>query len=119
MKAYEALAAHYDRFTGDVPYDRWADYIESEFARLNISPELVLDLACGTGTLTWKLAERGFEMIGVDSSAEMLAQAQSKDWTDPENPGIRPLFLCQKAWRKLAAEPFPDRGSEKSNSLPA
>ena len=97
MKAYEALAAHYDRFTGDVPYDRWADYIESEFARLNISPELVLDLACGTGTLTWKLAERGFEMIGVDRSAEMLAQAQSKDWTDPENPGIRPLFLCQKA----------------------
>ena len=52
----------------------------------------VLDLACGTGSLTWELAARGYEMIGVDRSPEMLAEAAAKGREDVETP---PIFLCQ------------------------
>ena len=45
MEAYSALAAHYDALTDDVQYDAWADYAEHIFARLGVSPKLVLDLA--------------------------------------------------------------------------
>lgn len=53
---------------------------------------IILDLACGTGSLTWELARRGYEMIGADRSPDMLAQAAAKD---PEGCGTAPIFLCQ------------------------
>ena len=73
--AYEFLAGCYDAFTADVHYARWADYLEKHFARSRLPIRTVLDLACGTGSLTRVLAERGYEMIGADLSQEMLAQA--------------------------------------------
>ena len=76
--AYEYLAGCYDRFTADVPYAAWADYVERHFARCKLPIHTVLDLACGTGSLTCELAERGYEMIGADLSEEMLAQAAEK-----------------------------------------
>lgn len=92
MSSYDALAARYDALTGDVDYDAWADYIEKHFARAAIPVHAVLDLACGTGTLTCLLAERGYEMIGVDQSEEMLAVAAEKG---REAAGIPPIFLHQ------------------------
>lgn len=92
MGAYESLAAYYDRFTEDVGYAHWADYAEELFLRENIRPKLVLDLACGTGTLTWLLAERGYDMIGVDASPDMLAQAVQR----VSNSARQPLFLNQR-----------------------
>ena len=59
MDSYRFLSAYYDRFTDDVGYDRWADYFEQVFARCGFRPALVLDLACGTGTLTGEMARRG------------------------------------------------------------
>ena len=91
MESYEALAGSYDVLTYDVHYVAWADYIEKQFARRGIPGKTVLDLACGTGSLTWELARRGYEMIGVDRSPEMLAQAAEKE----EDVPIPPLFLCQ------------------------
>ncbi len=76
--AYDALAAYYDAFTDDVPYKRWADWAEAAFARAGIHPEIVLDLACGTGTLTALLRDRGYDMIGSDASEAMLARAVRK-----------------------------------------
>ena len=73
--SYGPLAGCYDELTYDVDYPRWADYIEKHFARRHIPGRTVLDLACGTGSLTRELALRGYEMIGVDQSPEMLAQA--------------------------------------------
>lgn len=75
MNSYQALSAYYDRFTGDVGYVAWADFFEALFRREGMQPKLVLDLACGTGSLTKLLAERGYEMIGADASPDMLAQA--------------------------------------------
>ena len=94
--AYEFLAGCYDEFTADVPYRRWADYLEKHFARSALPIHTVLDLACGTGSLTKELAERGYEMIGVDRSEEMLAQAVEKCRGAGE---IAPMFLHQSMER--------------------
>ena len=88
--AYEFLAGCYDAFTADVHYARWADYLEKHFARSRLPIRTVLDLACGTGSLTRVLAERGYEMIGADLSQEMLAQAAEK--CRGAGP-IEPIFL--------------------------
>lgn len=90
--SYEFLAGCYDRFTDDVDYPRWADYLERQFARNPRPVRTVLDLACGTGTLTCLLARRGYDMTGVDLSGEMLAVAAEKG---RELPEPRPLFLQQ------------------------
>ena len=92
MSAYEALAGIYDRLTGDVNYGRRADYIEKLFKRSRIPVHTVLDLACGTGTMTAILTGRGYELISVDSSPDMLAEAREKAM---ELEGEPPVFLCQ------------------------
>lgn len=75
---YQLLANYYDRFMQDVDYAALADFYEQLFAQyLNNKPHVVLDLGCGSGVLTLELARRGYEMIGVDCSAEMLAMAQA------------------------------------------
>ena len=92
MSSYDFLAGCYDRLTYDVDYSAWADYIEKHFAKASLPGRTVLDLACGTGSLTRELALRGYEMIGADQSPEMLAEAAEK------NRGaapIEPIFLCQ------------------------
>lgn len=92
MSSYGFLAGCYDELTYDVNYTAWADYVEKHFTRRGLPGRTVLDLACGTGSLTWELARRGYEMIGVDRSPEMLAQAAEKDGTGIP---IQPMFLCQ------------------------
>ena len=92
MESYEFLAGCYDQLTADVRYRAWADYLERHFARSAIPVRTVLDLACGTGSLTRILAERGYEMIGVDQSEEMLAQAAEKC---RDLAGERLIFLHQ------------------------
>ena len=95
MIAYGPLAQWYDSLTGDVPYARLADFYEKALYREGKDHLTLLDLCCGTGTMTWIMAERGCEMIGVDRSPEMLAIAAGKEPASPEI--IRPLFLCQEA----------------------
>ena len=93
MNAYDTLAPWYDSLTGDVPYARFADFYEAEFAADGGGFRLVLDLCCGTGTLTWEMARRGYEMIAADRSVDMLMQARDK----AEDVKVPPLFLCQPA----------------------
>ena len=92
MNCYDALAANYDALTGDVEYEKRADYLEKLFQKSKIPVKTVLDLACGTGTMTWILTGRGYEMIGVDASEEMLAAAMEKSGSVE---GIAPIFLHQ------------------------
>lgn len=92
MSAYEGLAAAYDAFTGDVEYEKRADYLEKLFARSQIPVKTVLDLACGTGSMTWLLTARGYELIGVDGSEDMLAEAMMKSGSVE---GVAPIFLQQ------------------------
>ena len=92
MSSYEFLAGCYDAFTYDVDYAAWADYIEKHFRRRGLPGKTVLDLACGTGSLTRELALRGYEMIGVDLSPEMLSEAAE---TNRDVGEVPPMFLCQ------------------------
>ena len=92
MSCYEALAASYDALTEDVGYEKRADFLEKLFRRSRIPVKVVLDLACGTGTMTWLLTGRGYELIGVDGSEEMLAAAMGKSGSVQ---GVPPIFLHQ------------------------
>ncbi len=90
---YGFLAQSYDALTRDVNYHKLADHLERQFRKARCDVHTVLDLACGTGALTWLLADRGYEMIGVDLSEEMLAQAREKGGDHPD--AAPPLFLHQ------------------------
>ena len=91
MNSYGSLAGCYDSLTADVAYRQWADYLERLFARSEGAVKTVVDLGCGTGSLTLELARRGYEMTGVDLSEDMLAVAADK-CADLEP---RPLLLHQ------------------------
>lgn len=95
MSCYGPLAAWYDQLTGDVPYGDFADYYEELFYRDGGEFHTLLDLFCGTGTLTCEMARRGYEMIAVDASVDMLTQAQEK--LDSMELPVAPMFLCQEA----------------------
>lgn len=78
MDVYAGFAAVYDLFMDDVPYGEWRQRIVEVLKEYGIEEGLVLDLGCGTGTLTELLAESGYDMIGVDASEEMLELAAEK-----------------------------------------
>lgn len=78
MDAYTSFARVYDMFMDNVPYEEWCDYITRLLKEYGISNGLVLDLGCGTGSMTELLAARGFDMIGVDCSEDMLEIALEK-----------------------------------------
>lgn len=91
MGSYEMLAASYDRLTQDVDYQATVDFYFAILERENITPRSAVDLACGTGSVTALLAQKGISVIGVDLSEEMLTQAVQKV------QGLSPMphFVCQ------------------------
>lgn len=92
MSGYNAFAEVYDKLTDNIEYKKRADYVSALFDRYGVrGKEPILDLACGTGSLTIELAKLGYDMIGVDSAYAMLSQAQNKKYE--ENVDV--LFLCQ------------------------
>lgn len=115
MEAYTDFAAVYDIFMDDTPYQEWADFLAELIEKYGISKRnqaadvsggsngnrkneilssernLVLDLGCGTGTLTELLYRKGYDMVGVDNSGDMLNVAFDKR----ERSGSEILYLCQ------------------------
>lgn len=81
MEAYTSFAQVYDLFMDNVPYEEWCDYLEEQLHREGIREGILLDLGCGTGKMTRIMAEKGYDMIGVDNSVEMLdiARAASEE----------------------------------------
>ena len=78
MESYTSFAEVYDQFMDNVPYEAWADFLQEILQKEGIRDGLVLDLGCGTGSMTEALAARGYDMIGVDNSEEMLEIAMEK-----------------------------------------
>ena len=91
MEAYSGFAAVYDTFMDDIPYEKWSRYLTTLLQRYGVHEGLVLDLGCGTGSLTELLADQGYDMIGIDSSEEMLEIAADKK----AESGNDILYLCQ------------------------
>ena len=98
MRGYAAFAAFYDRLMKEIDYAALADYLLRLFELYSPEkkPETLLDLACGSGSLTIELAVRGIDMIGVDGSADMLMKATEK----ADKEGMPLMLLCQDM-RKL------------------
>lgn len=91
MLPYFALAGYYDELTEDVSYSSFADFYERIFSLYGCRPISVIDLACGTGSMTAELSRRGYDLIAVDRSPEMLMQAREKlSACTPQ-----PLLICQ------------------------
>ncbi len=92
MEAYRNLAASYDRLTNDVDYEATVEFYMQILTREGVKPRTVVDLACGTGSVTAILAGMGYPVLGVDMSEEMLTEAAMKTMElDP-----MPRFSCQK-----------------------
>lgn len=80
---FTVLAAHYDELMDIVPYDSWAEYIELLWEIAGVKPQRILDCACGTGNVSFEMAQRGLDVIGVDLSAAMIEAAQLKAASTP------------------------------------
>ena len=78
MDAYTGFAEVYDLFMDQVPYEKWSGRIIQILSTYGIRDGLVLDLGCGTGSMTELLAGAGYDMIGMDASEEMLELAYEK-----------------------------------------
>ena len=107
--SYQAFASVYDELMCDVPYDAWTERIDRDIKRYGISKtktectrdleseealleserNLVMDLGCGTGIVTRKLHDMGYDVFGIDYSPEMLSRAMESD----EERGI--MYLNQ------------------------
>ena len=91
MDAYTSFAEVYDMFMDNIPYEDWCGDLTSLLKEYGINDGLVLDLGCGTGTLTELLAKEGYDMIGVDVSEDMLQEAIEKR----AESGLPILYLLQ------------------------
>lgn len=91
MDSYNDLAAYYDILMSDVNYDEWVEYITKIFNTYSVNPKSILDTACGTGNISIPLAEKGYEVWGVDISEDMLTIAENK----ARNKKLKNRFVCQ------------------------
>lgn len=91
--SYDIFSSVYDILTENVEYERISHKICSLLHKNGVGRGLLLDLGCGTGTLSFLLEQKGFDIIGVDASEDMLSVANEKKYEDDSSA----LFLCQKA----------------------
>ncbi len=92
MSGYHIFSQFYDNLTFNVDYEKRAEYLQSVLSLWGHEAGLTLDLACGTGSMTLALKEKGWDIFGVDASQEMLSVAMDKAY-DKE---LSVLFLCQR-----------------------
>lgn len=91
MEAYTCFAQVYDTFMDNVPYEAWGTFLHEQLEAYGITEGIVLDLGCGTGTITEMLSGYGYDMIGLDCSEDMLELAVEKR----EKSGRDILYLLQ------------------------
>ncbi len=85
MSIYNSFADVYDIFMDNIPYDEWVDFIEKIWDKYNLKPQLVCEIGCGTGNITQRLANKNYDMIGIDLSQDMLMVARDKNYDNETN----------------------------------
>ena len=90
-EAYSNFAAVYDALMDNIPYDAWADYLHGLLVEYDIASGILAELGCGTGNITERMADFGYDMIGIDNSPAMLDIANEKR----EQNHSSSLYLCQ------------------------
>ena len=85
MEAYSSFAQVYDLFMDNVPYEEWSRYLISLLKEYQVTDGTVVELGCGTGKMTRLLADAGYDMVGVDNSAEMLEIAGERQEEEERN----------------------------------
>ncbi len=88
---YNNFAYVYDKLTLDIDYHQWCDYVERIIKKNNVKASMILELGCGTGSFGIEMAKRGYEMICLDLSSDMLDRASEK----AQEQGVDILFLNQ------------------------
>lgn len=91
--SYGIFSSVYDILTDNVEYEKIAHRICSLLHENRVDGGLLLDLGCGTGTLSFLLEKKGYDIIGIDASEDMLIVANEKKYEENSSA----LFLCQKA----------------------
>jgi len=102
MESYTDFAYLYDTFMEDVPYEEWADLLSSLFKAYGTNIHTVCDMGCGTGTLTMMMSERGYSLVGVDLSPDMLSVAADKLG---EDSSLDIMYVCQDMTELALLEP--------------
>ena len=100
--SYNTFAGFYDELTDDISYPRRAAYLDRVIQKFHPGASILLDLACGTGSMSVLLAQAGYRVTGADMSEEMLTVAYDKAVALPDN---RPFFVCQNMERLCLPEP--------------
>ena len=95
MEAYSEFAQVYDLFMDNIPYDQWCEYLVTLLKKYGVDDGLVLELGCGTGNISEALRRKGYDMIGIDNSAEMLSVAIEKSMEVEDETLPQALYLCQ------------------------
>ena len=91
MDAYTSFAQVYDMYMDNIPYDEWCKYLLELLHKYNAKKGIMLELGCGTGSVTRRMVDAGYSMIGIDNSEEMLSIARQKSMDE----GLDILYLLQ------------------------
>lgn len=91
MQQYTGFSMFYDYFMSDIPYDEWAEYVHMLLKEYGVRDGIICELGCGTGEMTARLDKKGYEVIGIDSSEDMLSVALDKQ----SEAGTDILYLNQ------------------------
>lgn len=100
--SYQQFAYFYDQLMEEAPYELWISYLKQKINQYGITGRRILDVACGTGSISIPLAKEGFEVTGVDLSTEMLAVAQMK----ANEEGLTIPFYHQNMVEMAGFDPF-------------
>ena len=95
MEAYSEFARVYDLFMDNIPYEEWCEYLVTLLKKYGVDDGLVLELGCGTGNISEALRHKGYDMIGIDNSEEMLSVAIEKSMEVEDDTLPQSLYLCQ------------------------
>ena len=87
MDAYTGFASVYDIFMDNVPYREWSEFVIKLLEQYGVKEGLVCELGCGTGSITRRLRDAGYDMIGIDLSEDMLYEAREYEWNREEQNG--------------------------------